>query len=145
MFHKIIDAGWKHARTMGIDPAVFVAQAAKETGFGRFGGVIDASFHNSCDLKTHEGGDDDDPGAHARLPSWRAGAEAHCAHLALYAGELTAEVAEKHGDLRAFPWIAGKARTVEELGGAWAPSPDYGKSLKRDYLRPLRSFEIADP
>ena len=141
VFHEIIDAGWSHAKAIGIDPAVFVAQAAKETGFGRFGGVLDASFHNSCGLKTREGGDDSDPRAHKRFPSWSAGTEAHCAHLALYAGKLSAEEAGKHGDPRNFPFIAGKAKTVEKLGGAWAPSPDYGKSLLRDFLKPLIAHE----
>jgi N-acetylmuramoyl-L-alanine amidase len=63
VFHKIIDAGWGQAKDLGIDAAVFVAHAAKETGFGKFGGVIDASFHNSAGLKIAAGGDDNDPGA----------------------------------------------------------------------------------
>jgi hypothetical protein len=56
VFHDIIDAGWINAGDVGIDGAVFVAQSANETGFGRFGGVIDASFHNSGGIKTTAGG-----------------------------------------------------------------------------------------
>jgi hypothetical protein len=139
-FHDIIDAGWDQATEIGIDAAVFVAQAAKETGFGKFGGVIDASFHNSCGLKTTEGGDNDDPAAHKRFRSWETGTRAHCAHLALYAGVITATEARRLGDSRAFGSIRGVAPTVQELGGKWAPALDYGRSIVRDLLRPLRRF-----
>jgi len=140
VFHDIIDGGWGHAGDIGIDAAVFVAQAAKETGFGRFGGVIDASFHNSCGLKTAAGGDNDDPAAHMRFRDWDRGARAHCAHLALYAGVLTPAQANRLGDPRAFESIHGVAPTVQELGGKWAPDPAYGRSMVRDLLRPLRRF-----
>ena len=140
VFHEIIDAGWGQARSIGIDAAIFVAQAAKETGFGRFGGVIDDSFHNSCGLKTTAGGDNDDPGAHQRFPDWKAGTRAHCAHLALYAGAITRAQAKRLGDPRAFASIHGVAPTVQELGGKWAPARDYGRSIVRDLLRPLRRF-----
>ncbi|MPZ73350.1 MAG: hypothetical protein GEU74_08985 [Nitriliruptorales bacterium] len=140
VFHDIIDAGWRHARKLGIDPAVFVAQAAKETGFGKFGGVIDASFHNSCGLKTTAGGDNNDPAAHQRFADWDAGTLAHCAHLALYAGAISTAKAKEVGDPRAFDSIHGVAPTVQELGGRWAPSTDYGRSIVRDLLRPLRRF-----
>ena len=140
VFHDIIDAGWDQATEIGVDAAIFVAQAAKETGFGRFGGVIDASFHNSCGLKTTEGGDNDDPAAHKRFRSWDTGTRAHCAHLALYAGVITTAEAKRLGDSRAFESIRGVAPTVQELGGKWAPALDYGRSIVRDLLRPLRRF-----
>jgi N-acetylmuramoyl-L-alanine amidase len=138
VFHEIIDAGWGHARDIGIDAAVFVAQAAKETGFGKFGGVIDASFHNSGGLKTTAGGDDDDPTAHERFRDWDAGTLAHCAHLALYGGVISRAEAKRRGDPRAFDSIHGVAPTVQDLGGTWAPSTEYGQSIVRDLLRPLR-------
>jgi N-acetylmuramoyl-L-alanine amidase/Mannosyl-glycoprotein endo-beta-N-acetylglucosaminidase len=140
VFHDIIDAGWEQAGEIGIDAAVFVAQAAKETGFGRFGGVIDASFHNSCGLKTTAGGDNDDPGAHKRFRDWESGTRAHCAHLALYAGVISIAQAKRLGDTRAFESIRGVAPTVQELGGKWAPSTTYGTDIVRDLLRPLRRF-----
>lgn len=140
VFHEIIDAGWGQAKDLGIDAAVFVAQAAKETGFGKFGGVIDASFHNSCGLKTTAGGDDDDPKAHKRFADWDKGTRAHCAHLALYAGVISTAEAKRLGDPRAFESIHGVAPTVRELGGKFAPSRDYGRSIVRDLLRPLRRF-----
>ena len=140
VFHKIIDAGWGNARRIGIDGAVFVAQAAKETGFGKFGGVIDASFFNSGGLKTTAGGDNSDPAAHQRFRDWNRGTRAHCAHLALYAGVVTVAQAKRLGDPRAFAEVRGVAPTVQELGGTWAPARDYGRSIVRDLLRPLRRF-----
>lgn len=140
VFHDIIDAGWEQAGEIGIDAAVFVAQAAKETGFGMFGGVIDASFHNSCGLKTAAGGDNDDPRAHMRFPDWDRGTRAHCAHLALYAGAISTTRAGRLGDPRPFDAIHGVAPTVQELGGKWAPDPGYGRGIVRDLLRPLRRF-----
>ena len=140
VFHDIIDAGWDQAGDTGIDAAVFVAQAAKETGFGKFGGVIDASFHNSCGLKTAAGGDNDDPDAHMRFPDWERGTRAHCAHLALYAGAISTARARQLGDPRAVDSIHGVAPTVQELGAKWAPDPAYGRSIVRDLLRPLRRF-----
>jgi N-acetylmuramoyl-L-alanine amidase/Mannosyl-glycoprotein endo-beta-N-acetylglucosaminidase len=140
VFHDIIDAGWENARDIGIDAAVFVAQAANETGFGKFGGVIDASFHNSGGIKTTAGGDNDDPAAHQRFRDWDAGTRAHCAHLALYAGVISGAEAKRLGDPRAFDFIHGVAPTVQELGGKWAPSADYGRGIVRGLLRPLRRF-----
>jgi N-acetylmuramoyl-L-alanine amidase/Mannosyl-glycoprotein endo-beta-N-acetylglucosaminidase len=140
VFHDIIDAGWDQAGEIGVDAAVFVAQAAKETGSGKFGGVIDASFHNSCGLKTTAGGENDDPAAHKRFRTWEAGTRAHCAHLALYAGVITPAKAKQLGDTRAFDSIHGVAPTVQSLGGKWAPAADYGRSIVRDLLRPLRRF-----
>lgn len=140
VFHEIIDAGWDQAGEVGIDAAVFVAQAAKETGFGRFGGVIDATFHNSCGLKTAVGGDNDDPKAHMRFKDWERGTRAHCAHLALYAGAISTAQAKRLGDPRAFDSIHGVSATVQDLGGKWAPDTGYGRSIVRDLLRPLRRF-----
>ncbi len=32
-------------------------------------------------------------------------------------------------------WAGGKIKYVEDLGGRWAPNPDYGISIIRDYVR----------
>lgn len=58
----------------------------KETGYGKFGGVLDESYHNPCGMKTSSGGGDYDPNAHQKFNSWDEGVQAHLDHLALYAG-----------------------------------------------------------
>src|SRR5690606_4543399 len=65
------------------------------------------------------------------------GVRAHYNHLAAYVG--VEPYGEPHGRwhvVRVMPW-AGAIRYVEELGGRWAPNPDYGHSIVRDYLASL--------
>lgn len=119
----------------GVRPDVGFAEAAKETGFGHFGGT-DPVFsatpadHNPCGLKTH------DASATAVFPDWQVGVTAHLDHLALYAG---AGGYPRVGspDPRAFASIWGSATTVEGLGGHYAPDPNYGASIVVDYLAPM--------
>jgi hypothetical protein len=127
-FTSLASLYWRGAANRGVRPEVAYAQAAKETAFGRFGGVIDASFHNPCGLKRARGGGNYDPGAHQRFPSWRAGVNAHLDHLALYAGARGYPRAETR-DSRHFPYLLGRARSIQALGGAWAPSRAYGQSI----------------
>ena len=116
------------ATKAGVDPAVVYCQSAKETAFGKFGGVLDASYHNPCGLKTTAGGGDKDPAAHTRFACWEDGISAQVDHLALYAG---APGYPRPGTLdpRHFPQIAGTANTVEALSGKWAPSASYGADI----------------
>lgn len=127
---------WELAPPRGIRPEVAYAQSAKETAYGNFGGVIDATFRNPCGLKTAAGGSDSDPDAHQRFASWYQGITACIDHLALYAGAAGYPRPDTP-DPRHFPSIYGTARTVERLGAAWAPAPDYGFSIVEDYLTPM--------
>jgi len=114
----------------GVNPIVAYCQAAKETGYGRFGGVLDESFNNPCGLKTRQGGGCEDPSAHHRFESWDEGVKAHIDHLALYAG---AEGYPLPGspDPRHFPYLFGKCKTVESLSGNWAMTLTYGDHIVR--------------
>lgn len=112
----------------GIDPAVLYAQSAKETGYMKFGGVLDASFKNPCGLKITAGGDCKDPNAHKRFSTWDEGIQAQADHLALYAGQFGYPKSDSP-DPRHFPYLRGSAKTVESLGGKWAPSKQYGTDL----------------
>jgi hypothetical protein len=60
-------------------------------------------------------------------------------HLALYAGAPTYP-RPNSPDPRHFESIYAVAPTVERLGGRWAPAPDYGTSIVRDYLTPMLGF-----
>jgi N-acetylmuramoyl-L-alanine amidase len=127
-FVRLAPLYWKLAPARGVRPEIAYAQSAKETAFGRFGGVLDASFHNPCGLKKTNGGGNYNPDAHRRFATWRQGVIAHLDHLALYAG---ARGYPKRGtpDPRHFPFLRGRARTVQALGGAWAPSASYGDEV----------------
>ncbi|UFJ39300.1 glucosaminidase domain-containing protein [Brevibacillus humidisoli] len=141
-FIEVAAIYWRLGTDIGIRPEVAYAQSAKETAFGRFGGVVDRSFHNWCGLKTTEGGSSSDPNAHARFPDDETGVLAHMQHLALYAGvEVTGPIV----DPRHFSFLRGTAETVEALGGKWAPSADYGQSIVRDYLTGLLATQVPAP
>lgn len=124
---ELAHAYWEICWVLGVRADVAYAQGCKETNFGRFGGVIDARFHNPCGLKTAAGGGNYDPAAHAVFPDWRTGIRAHIEHLHLYADRPL----EPHVDPRHFPQLAGTAPTVEALSGRWAPSPTYHESILR--------------
>lgn len=122
----------------GIDPAVTYAQSAKETGYMRFGGVLDKSYCNPCGLKTTAGGGDKDKLAHKKFASWEQGITAQVQHLGLYAGEIYKQ--DDVVDPRHFPEIRGTAPTVEKLGSKWAPSATYGLeivTLMKQFAKPV--------
>ena len=127
-FIRLADIFWNVATAVGVNPVVAYCQSAKETGFGNFTGVLDDSFMNPCGMKTSGGGDNYDPNAHQRFASWEQGIAAQIDHLALYAGAAGYPKANTP-DPRHFPFIKGKAKTVEDLGGNWAPSATYGNDI----------------
>lgn len=129
----------------GIDPVVAYAQAAKETGFGRFGGIIDESFNNPCGLKTPQGGADNDPLAHQKFTSWDEGIMAHLDHLALYAGALGYPKASGQTyDPRHFKSIYNTVgNSVENLGGKWAPSSTYGIEIATMVADMSKTYRLA--
>ncbi|MBU3220681.1 N-acetylmuramoyl-L-alanine amidase [Clostridium algidicarnis] len=127
----------------GVNPAIAYAQSAKETGYGRFGGILDESFFNPCGIKTSQGGEDKDPLAHSKFKSWEEGISAHLDHLALYAGESSYPRKDTF-DPRHFASIKGKATTVKDLGGKWAPSETYGlqiASLVKEIYKDVKPSE----
>ncbi len=128
---------WQEAPSHGgVRPEVAYAQSAKETAFGRFGGVIPGpEWHNWCGLKTTAGGGNYDVSAHAKFDSDLTGVRAHLDHLALYAGAPGYPLVDTP-DPRHFGYLWGTAPTVEELSGKWAGA-GYGESVVKDYLAGL--------
>ena len=136
---------WKAAEGNGINPVIMLSQVCVETGYFNFGGVLNASFHNTCGLKTTKGGGDYEANAHMRFNSWADGIQAHADHLGLYAG---AKNCPKHSpntknyenikyksngttlDPRHFTYLYGKCPTVEGLSGTWATDKKYATTLK---------------
>lgn len=138
---RALVALWDAGLATGVDPVVLAAQCAHETGWGRFGGAVTEVHGNTCGLK-HRTATGDEPDDHARFaidPHGypRVGALAHAHHLRLYCG---LPVPADTPDPRA-AWIGpgtkhfGAVQYVEDLGGRWAPSPDYGKRVATVYAR----------
>lgn len=134
-FINLADLYFEYSPEHGdVNPAIAYVQAAKETGFGRFGGVIDESYKNPCGLKTATGGGDTDPNAHQKFKTWDQGVQAHLDHLALYAGAKGyPKDADDTYDPRHYVTVKGKSTTVNSLGGKWAPSSTYGEEVSKLY------------
>ncbi len=154
------DLYWSIAPKYDVRPDVALAQAAKETGFFRFGGLVKPEQNNFCGLAaTGVASDGNTPlrgadssrvrfeaGVHGAIFADRAtGVEAHVQHLYAYATtkplpENTTLYSPRFALVR-----RGSAQYVELLGAAenpagagWAyPGVDYGKSIVRDYLQPM--------
>ena len=129
LFMEILPTLYNTAVENGVDPTLVVAQCAKETGYCKFGGVLDASFKNTCGLKTPGGGGDKDKNAHTRFNSWEDGALAQVQHLALYAGKEGYPLSNPK-DPRHFSDLFGKCKTVKSLSNNWAGS-GYGEDLEK--------------
>ena len=117
-----------HAPERGVRPEVAVVQAMVETGWGRFSGVVSVTAKNPCGLKVQAGGSNTDPAAHAVFPTWAVGVLAHLDHLALYAGAPSYPRLDTP-DPRHVSSLRGTAKTVEALGGRWAPATSYGTRI----------------
>lgn len=139
----LADLYWSVFAELGVRPEVGWAQAAHETGLGRFGRAVTRAHNNYCGLKVRVPGADDDPESHARFPTPRAGIEAHRDHLALYAGHPGAPFEVTH-DPRHFEWLHGRARTVEDLSGSWAPSSTYAKAILRNLQEMGTGYWLLD-
>jgi N-acetylmuramoyl-L-alanine amidase len=132
-FMTIFPSLWDKALWYDIDPVGVVAQSIKETGGGAFGGNVKFEFFNPCGLKIRYPGilpeaDGDKPLAHQMFPNWDVGAMAQVQHLRAYAGwpvdglivdPRYSYVLDKH-----------KLETWSQLGGKWAPSPNYGIEIE---------------
>lgn len=117
------------ATKAGINPEGIYVQAAYETGYGKFGGVLDETYFNPCGLKIKKGGGDKDPEAHCKFKNWEEGVQAHIDHLALYAG-AKGYPKKNTPDPRHFSYLLNTVKKFKLLGGKWAPSNSYGERIE---------------
>ena len=161
---SLADLYYAIAPKYGIRADVALAQAAKETGYFRYGGLVQPWQNNFAGIgATGQASDGNTPlrgadpdrvrfekGVHGAIFTDKStGVEAHIQHLYAYA---TTEVLPKDTvlvDPRFNLVRRGTAPYVEYLGAAenpagvgWAyPGHDYGKSIVRDYLADLLATE----
>ena len=137
-FVNLANYYWKYSDSHGnINPSIAYVQAAKETGYGKFGGVIKEDYHNPCGLKTEKGGDDKDPNAHQKFNSWDEGVQAHLDHMALYAG-LKGYPRKETYDPRHFSYLYGKGGdSIITMSKGWATDRNYGENLLKLYYNLL--------
>ena len=153
----LVDLYWDIAPAYGLRPEVALCQACKETGFFRFGGLVQPWQNNFCGLAaTGQASDGDTPlyGAEPNRVRFEknihgaifidrpTGVEAHLQHLFAYASDEPLPAGKVLLSPRFKLVKRGSAPYVEYLGAAenptgvgWAyPGVDYGQSIVRDYL-----------
>ena len=108
-----------------INSDIAFAQMCLETGYLRFGGLVQPEFHNYCGLGAM---DKDNPGC--QFETEQMGVRAHIQHLQAYA--TTADIALNNElvDPR-YSWVhkTKYIQTIFELTGTWAMDPEYGNKI----------------
>ena len=113
------------AAAEGINSDVAFAQMCLETGYLRFGGLVQPEFHNYCGLGAM---DAEHPGE--IFETEELGVRAHIQHLQAYATTEDIVLNKELVDPR-YNWVH-KTKFVEDifgLAGNWASDPLYGEKL----------------
>ena len=115
----------EEAAAEGINSDVAFAQMCLETGYLRFGGLVQPDFHNYCGLGAM---DAEHPGC--IFEDEQTGIRAHIQHLQAYA---TTEDVELNNDLvdPRYSWVH-KTKFIEDiegLTGTWATDPNYAVKI----------------
>ena len=132
IFIDIADTYWKYGELTGIRPDILYAQAAKETGFGKYGRKVKAEDNNWAGIKTRTSNED-----HEVFETADDGVRAHFNHVAAYIGvEPYGEPHGRYYSVKSLTW-AGTIKTLEELGGKWCPDLYYGYSILHNLLEPM--------
>lgn len=143
-FIAIAPVYWEVGQTIGIRPEVAYCQAAKETAFGRYGGAVRPEQNNWAGIKIDKP-TGDKTSDHQSFATPDDGVRGHFNHIAAYVGlEPIGTPHPRYYVVKGMPW-AGTVRTVEELGAKWAPNPNYGISIRDDYLLPMLTTEEPPP
>ncbi len=114
------------AAAEGINSDVAFAQMCLETGYLRFGGLVQPEFHNYCGLGAM---DADHPGE--VFPDEQTGVRAHIQHLQAYATKEETQLNKELVDPR-YNWVhkTKYIETIYQLAGTWAMDPQYGQKLE---------------
>lgn len=138
-FIDIAPTYWKYGELTGIRPEILYAQAAKETGFGKYGGSVTPEMNNWAGIKTATASGDKRED-HQTFASPDDGVRAHFNHMTAYLG--TEPIGEPHGRYHVVKTIAwaGTVKYVEELGGKWCPDLYYGYSILRKYIAVMAEY-----
>ena len=135
-FIEVAPLYWHYGEIFGIRADVMYAQAAKETGFGKYGGRVLPEMNNWAGIKKY-GATGDATEDHESFLTPDDGVRAHFNHMSAYVG--VSPVGETHGrykSVKSLKW-AGTVKFVEELGGKWCPDINYGYSILHDYVNKM--------
>ena len=133
IFIDVAPLYWKYGEIFGVRADVLYAQAAKETGFGRYTGRVKPEMNNWAGIKKY-GAVGDETDDHETFATPEDGVRGHFNHMSAYIG--VDPVGETHGrykSVKSLSW-AGTVEYVEQLGGKWCPDVNYGYSILADYV-----------
>lgn len=134
----VADIYWKYGEITGIRPEVLYAQAAKETGYGRYGGLVKPEQNNWSGIKAANAADGESAFTTFETPD--DGVRAHFNHMCAYVGlEPVGEPHERYYSVIKISW-AGTVKTVEELGGKWCPELYYGYNIVHGFIEAMQRF-----
>ena len=138
-FIDIAPVYWEYGEQFGIRPEVMYAQAAKETGYGKYGGAVLPEMNNWAGIKIKSPiGDRTED--HETFASPEDGVRAHYNHMSAYIGiEPIGEPHDRYYVVKSIDW-AGSIKNIEALGGRWCPDLYYGYSIIYDCLMPMSSY-----
>lgn len=135
-FIDIADVYWEYGEITGIRPEILYAQAAKETGYGKYGGAVIPEQNNWAGIKTKTATGDlmED---HETFETPEDGVRGHFNHMSAYIGlEPVGEPHSRYYSVKSINW-AGTVKTLEELGGKWCPDLYYGFSILHRYIEKM--------
>ena len=138
-FIDIAPTYWYYGELTGIRPEVMYAQAALETAYGRYTGVVSEDMNNWAGIKVKDRNDDAKE-AHETFATPEDGARAHFNHMCAYVG--LEPIGTPHGryySVKSISW-AGTVRTLEELSGKWCPDPNYANKILKSCLEPMSKY-----
>lgn len=136
IFIDVAPLYFKYGEIFGIRADVMYAQAAKETGFGRYTGKVKPEMNNWAGIKKY-GAVGDETEDHETFATPEDGVRGHFNHMSAYVG--VDPVGETHGrykSVKSLSW-AGTVEYVEQLGGKWCPDRNYGYSILADYVEKM--------
>lgn len=138
-FIDIAPTYWYYGELFGVRPEILYAQAAKETGYGNYGGAVLPEMNNWAGIKIKSPiGDRTED--HETFATPEDGVRAHFNHMGAYIG--LAPIGEAHDRyyvVKSISW-AGTVKNLEALGGRWCPDLYYGYSILHDCLEKMAEY-----
>ena len=139
IFIDIAPTYWKYGEISGLRPEILYAQAAKETGFGKYTGAVKPEMNNwaGIKIKSPQGDRTED---HETFATPDDGVRAHFNHMGAYVGlKPIGEAHDRFYVVQSISW-AGSVKNLEALGGRWCPDLYYGYSILKDLLTPMMAY-----
>lgn len=140
-FIDIAEVYWKYGKITGIRPDVLYAQAAHETNFGKYTGVVSPEQNNWAGIK-RANATGDKITDHESFATADDGVRGHFNHMSAYTGTFSVgDPHDRYYTVLSLPW-AGTIEYVEELSTKWAPSSTYHTKIVQ-FLEEIKSTVVV--